>query len=268
MTLIMTWLPLISAGLLAGLLAGLFGVGGGVVVVPAVYAAMVAAGLPPDLAMKIALGTSLASIVVTGTTSALRHRARGAVDWHLVAALSPGLVIGAATAGLVAHLAPGDLLRTGFAVFLILVAIQVARQRAVEEDHADRCPAAVALLAIGLVFGLISGLAGVGGGTLVVPFLLWAGFSMVVSVGTASACGVAIALAGSASYVVAGWGEPTLPAHSLGYLYLPAFVAVILGSVVAAPVGVWAAHRLPPQPLKFAFAALLLMFAAGILYYG
>jgi uncharacterized protein len=265
---LMAWFPLITAGLLAGLLAGLFGVGGGVVVVPAVYAAMIATGVSPDLAMKIALGTSLASIIVTGSTSALRHQTRNAVDWHLVAALSPGLVIGAGTAGLIAHLAPGEWLRTGFAVFLLLVAALILRQRASDETEGRRCPAAVALLSIGLIFGLVSGLAGVGGGTLVVPFLVWAGFSMVLSVGTASACGVAIALAGTIGYVVSGWGSAELPPYALGYVYLPALVAVIAGSVVAAPIGVWAAHRLPPRPLKLGFAAMLVSFSAAILLYG
>ena len=216
MSLILAWSPLIAAGLLAGLMAGLFGVGGGVVVVPAVYAVMIVAGLEPDLAMKLALGTSLASIVFTGTVSASRHQRRAAVDWHLVAALSPGLVIGAGTAGWVAHLAPGEWLRTGFAIFLLLVSIQIARLRPATEAQDNQSPPAVALLAVGLVFGLISGLAGVGGGPLVVPLLLWAGFSMVVAVGTAAACGVAIALAGSSAYILAGWGAGWVAAIHAG----------------------------------------------------
>jgi uncharacterized protein len=263
--LFLAWFPLVAAGLLAGLMAGLFGVGGGVVVVPAVFVALLAAGVAPDLAMKLALGTSLASIVFTGSVSAARHRRKDAVDWILVAALSPGLVIGAGVAGLIAHLVPGDWLRTGFAIFLLLVALQVIVQRSESGAQDHRLPPAVALLAIGLVFGLISGLVGVGGGALVVPLLLWAGVGMVVAAGTAAACGVAIAVAGSAAYIVAGWGHTELPEYALGYVYLPALAAVVLGSMIAAPFGVWAAHRLPPRPLKLGFAVLLVIISVGIL---
>jgi len=265
MALELTWVPLVLAGLAAGLLAGLFGVGGGVVVVPAVYAVLVAAGLPAALAVKLALGTSLASIVFTGSVSAWRHQRRGAVEWQVVAALAPGLIIGAGTAGAIAHLAPGEALRTGFALFLLLVAARMLQRYELVRDAARELPPAVALLAVGLVFGVISGLAGVGGGALVVPFLLWSGLTMTMAVGTAAASGIAIAVAGSIGYLLSGWSVPELPEYAIGYIYLPALAAVVLGSMVAVPVGVWAAHRLPPRPLQLAFAAMIVVFAGAML---
>lgn len=258
------WLPLIVAGLAAGLLAGLFGVGGGVVVVPAVLAVLVAAGVGPDLAMKLALGTSLASIVFTGSASAWQHRRLGSVRWDVVAALAPGLVIGAAAAGIIAHLAPGAWLRYGFAVFLVLVALRLLVRPDPAAAAEREPPPAVTLLAIGILFGLISGLAGVGGGTLIVPLLLWIGFALPLAAGTAAASGVAIALAGSLSFLIAGWGHPDLPPGALGYVYLPGLAAVVVGSVAAAPAGARAAHQLPVRVMRVAFASLLLLFAAGI----
>ena len=257
-------LPIV--GVLAGLIAGFFGLGGGVIVVPALFLWAVASGVEPGLAMKLALGSSLASILFTGSVSAWSHHRRGAVRWDLMRRLGPGLLLGAAAAGLIAHRVDGAWLQAGFGTFIALLGLKLLLVRGGSGD--GEVPQLRGLPAIGGAFGLVAGLAGIGGGALVGPYLVWRRLPVHASVATAAAAGPLIALSGAASYALAGLDVAGLPAYSTGYVVWSAVAAVAAGSVVAAPAGAWLAHRLPARALELSFAVVALIIGARMAWGG
>ena len=245
-------------GAFAGILAGLLGVGGGLVLVAALVGLLPLQGVPSESAMHAALATSLASIVVTGLSSARAHHRRGSVAWTSVRWLVPGLLLGAGLGSALAVALPGTVLRWAVAVYCFLAAGQLAfgatRLRAA--DAGD--PNGAGLSAAGLGIGAVSALVGIGGGSMTVPLLIWLGSTPVRAVGTSSACGVFIAIASAAGY--AGFGTPeAMPAGSLGYVFLPAAVGVALASVLTAPLGTRIAHRVGATALKRVFAGFLVV---------
>jgi len=244
---------LLATGLLAGTAAGLLGVGGGLVVVPALTFLFAAWGLEPGLAVHSAVGTSLATIVVTGAASVRAHHRHGAVLWPRVLRLGPAVAVGAVAGALLAHRMPGAALRAAVGVFELVVAVRMAFADFTPPGGREREGGVL----WGLPIGAVSALVGIGGGTLTVPYLAARGVPLHRAVGTGSALGVPIALAGGAALVFAGWGEAGLPAPRLGYVYLPAFVAVAVASALSAPLGARLAHRLPADRLRRVFAVVV-----------
>lgn len=242
-------------GSLAGTLAGLFGIGGGLIIVPALVFAFELQGIAPEVSMHLAVGTSLATIVVTGASSALGHYRRGSIHQEWFLSLLPGLMLGAIGGVFIAGNLSGGLLGLLFGLFILAVALRMALGRGPEPGalHPGRTTMGVA----GAVIGAISALFGIGGGTLNVPWLTRCGATMTQAVGTSSACGLPIALFGAVTFIVVGWGAERLPPGATGYVMWPAFLGIVLASVPFARVGVRLAHFLPARALRLAFAALL-----------
>jgi uncharacterized membrane protein YfcA len=260
----MTWVAYIGIGAVAGLLAGLLGVGGGLVIVPLLGFALAVQGLPAEHIQHLALGTSLATIIFTSISSFMAHHRRGAVQWPSVRRLAGGIVVGTFGGTWIAAGLSTGWLKGFFVVFLIVVAVQMLLD--FRPPPSRTLPGTAGMLATGGGIGFISSLVGIGGGTMSVPFLVWCNLPVRSAIGTSSAIGFPIALAGAAGYVVNGWGAAGLPPGSLGFVYLPALVAVSAASVCTAPAGAWLAHRLPVRPLKQGFAAFLLAVAARMIY--
>ena len=250
-------------GAAAGVLAGLFGVGGGLIMVPALAFLLPLQGVQSAVVMQVAIGTSLAVISATSVSSMLAHQRRGGVLWRAFRALAPGLALGALLGALVAHVLSGTVLQRIVGVGAVLVALQMFLD--LQPRAARTLPGPAGLFGAGTVIGALSSLIGIGGGSLTVPFLSWRGVAMRQAVGTAAACGVPIAWAGAAGFVAAGWGVPGRPAFSLGYVALSAFAGLAVASVLTAPLGARLAHRLPPRVLKRAFAVLLLVIGIVLL---
>lgn len=251
---------LVAAGLLAGILAGLFGVGGGIVLVPVLFQLFLHLGYPPDLAMHVAVGTSLAAILPTGYSSARAHNRKGGVDYALLKRIAPATALGATLGALLAPVFGGRVLTAFFAVFSSAIALQMMRggkgiavARTIPADW--RCHG------IGGGIGFVSSLLGIGGGTLSVPTFAAAGYAMPVAVGTGSALGIAIAAPGAVGMIFAGWGQMGLPPYSLGYVNLLALLVIAPLAALLAPVGARLSHRLPELWLKRSFAVLLLVVA-------
>ena len=259
------WLLYPALGAIAGVLAGLLGVGGGLVLVGALAWLLPLQGVPHEQAMHAALATSLASILVTGASSARSHHRRGSVLWPTVAWLLPGLVLGAWLGSVLATHLDGDVLRWGVSAFCLLMAIQLLAQWPRPRVRPAEAPAprGPGLGAAGGVIGAVSALVGIGGGSMTVPLLIWRGVAPVRAVGTSSACGVGIALASAAGYAAHAPAQ-AMPAGSLGYVFLPAAIGIGLASVLAAPVGVRIAHKVEPSTLRRIFAGFLLVMAWGV----
>ena len=246
-------------GLVAGFLAGLLGVGGGLVMVPVLAWTFALQGMAPGLWMHLALGTSLAVIVFTSISSVRAHYQHGAVRTAIFVRMAPGIVLGALAGAVTARYVAQDALRWFFAFFELAVAIQMA-WAIKPKAHATE-PGWPRSTAAGTVIGAVSSWVGIGGGTLTVPWLVWHGIRMQEAVATSAAVGMPIAIAGAAGYMLGGWGHEDLPAQSWGFVYLPAWGAIAVGSVLAAPFGARAAHALDAVKLKRIFALVLFVLA-------
>jgi len=242
-------------GAFAGLVAGLLGVGGGLIIVPVLVFIFTGQGIANHLIVHLAVGTSLATIVFTSISSVRAHHQHGAVIWPVFWQLTPGIVIGAWLGALFADVLASDQLRRFFGVFELLVAIQMTFN--VKPRPHRQLPRRTGMLAAGGVIGSISAIVGIGGGTMTVPFLVWCNVAMRKAVATSSACGLPIAIAGATGFIVTGWNAVDLPVYSSGYVYWPAFIGIVIASVLSAPLGARLAHRLPAAQLKRIFAVLL-----------
>jgi uncharacterized membrane protein YfcA len=248
-------LAYMGIGAVAGVLAGLLGIGGGLVIVPALAAIFALQGFPDNLLMHFALGTSLATIVPTSIASLLAHHRRGSVHWGAVRSLTPGILLGALTGAWLAGQSSSEGLRVFFGCFEVLVALQLLFDRQ-PGAHRD-LPGVFGQELAGILIGAVSSLLGIGGGTLTVPYLRWNGIDIRAAVGTAATCGLPIALAGSVGYAIAGPGPEEVTGLNSGFIYWPALAGIVLASVPMAPLGAALAHRLPHKLLVRIFALVL-----------
>ncbi|NBS93453.1 MAG: sulfite exporter TauE/SafE family protein [Betaproteobacteria bacterium] len=252
-------------GLVSGFLAGLLGVGGGLIIVPALLYTLPHAGFGPAVLVHVAVGSSLAVITVTALASVRAHHARGAVEWPVVRAMTPGICAGALLGSVLAGHLPGLALRWVYVVFLLGVSAQMLLE--LRPAAGRDMPGLAGMALAGAVIGGFSSLVGIGGGTLSTPFLLWCRRSIHVAVGTSAAIGLPIAVAGGLGFVLAGWGRTDLPAgEAIGFVAWRAVLVVGAVSTLLAPVGARLAHALPQRQLKRVFAMCLLLLAARFLF--
>ncbi len=253
----------LGGGAVAGLIAGLFGVGGGTILVPVLLFIYSTHSLPEEHHMHLAVGTSLAVIVLNALSSMRAHHKQGSVDWRVFWRLTPGVVVGALVGAWLADRMASRTLVLIFAVFLILVAAQMLLGR--QPRPGRTTPGAAGLGVTGGIIGTISALVGIGGGSMTVPYLMWCNVAASRAVGTAAAVGLPIALSGAAGFILAGWGNPQLPPWSLGYVYLPAFLGMAAAGMLCAPLGAKLANRMPARRLKQAFGVFVLLVAFKLL---
>ena len=261
---ILSLLVYLCCGAVAGILAGLLGVGGGIVLVPLLVAIFPTQGVPAHYVQQLALGTSLATLVITSISSARAHHRRGAVHWDIFRSITPGILLGTFFGGLVASHMPTLFLKIFFICFLTVVSIQMFSNY---RPPASRdMPGALGTACAGGVIGLVSSFVGIGGGSLSVPFMSFCNVPMHHAVGTSAAIGFPIAVAGALSYIVGGWGRPDLPPYTLGFVHLFAFAGIACASFLTAPVGARLSHSLPTARLKRAFAVFLMIVALKMLW--
>jgi uncharacterized membrane protein YfcA len=256
---------LLALGMVTGFLAGLLGVGGGMLMVPFLSFILSHRGVEPGLAVKMAIATSMATILFTSLSSVRAHHGRAAVRWDLVRGMAPGIVGGglAAGAGLFSLL-KGQGLALFFSLFVGFSATQMLRNR--RPTPSRQMPGPAGQTAVGAAIGLLSGLVGAGGAFLSVPFMTWCNVPIRQAVGTSAALGFPIALASTAGYLVSGWRLPPALPGAFGYLYLPALGIIAVASVTMAPIGAMVAHRSDTARMKRLFALLLFGLAGSMLY--
>lgn len=253
--------PTLIAGLLllgavAGFLAGLLGVGGGMMMVPFMTWILTQRQVEPGLAVKMAIATSMATILFTSMSSVRAHHLRGAVRWDIWRGMAPGIVIGGlASGGAAFALVKGQALALSFALF---VGFAATRMLLVSRPRSTwTLPGPVGLSGVGAGIGFVSGLVGAGGAFMSVPFMGRCGVAIHQAVATSAAIGLPIALANTVGYVVGGWQVDSPVPGSLGYLVLPALFIIALASISTAPLGARLAHAMNTAQLKKVFALLL-----------
>ncbi len=268
----MTFEPLLivelaALGLATGYLAGLLGIGGGMLIGPFMTIILSARGVPADLAIKMAIATSMATIIFTSISSVRAHHQRGSVRWDIVKGLAPGIVLGGAIASVgVFSILKGTWLAIFFSLFVGFSATQMFLGK--KPKPSRQMPGTAGQVAAGSVIGFLSGLVGAGGGFVSVPFMVAHNVSILNAVATSAALGFPIALANTVGYVVSGSAMSGLPPYSLGYVWLPGLVVVASCSVLTAPMGAKMAHRMPIAKLKRVFATVLYGLASYMLWKG
>jgi uncharacterized membrane protein YfcA len=254
-------------GMCTGFLAGLLGIGGGMIMVPFLTFMLSQRGVDANLTVKMAIATSMATIIFTSISSVRAHHKRGAVRWDLVKGLAPGIVLGSMIASLgVFAMLKGANLAIFFGLFVGFSATQMFLDK--KPAPSRQVPGTAGLVVAGSAIGFLSGLVGAGGGFISVPFMAWCNVAIHTAVATSSALGFPIALANVVGYVLSGMSVTGLPDDAIGYIWVPALVVIALCSVFTAPLGAKAAHSLPVKKLKRIFAMILYALAAYMLYKG
>ena len=257
-------LELLLLGSVCGFLAGMLGIGGGMLMVPFLTLLLTHKNFPPELVIKMAVATSLATICFTSIASVRAHQARGAVRWDVVKLLAPGIVVGGLIGAQVAKALPTTALAILFAAFISFSATQMLLNK--KPAPSRQLPQGVGMFGAGGVIGLLSSLVGAGGAFISVPFMTWCNLPIHNAVGTSAALGFPIALAGTLGYIAAGWSLHDLPPGALGFLYVPALLVVSVASMSTARWGAAAAHRMDMAQLRRLFAVLLYGLAAYMIF--
>ncbi len=256
-------LPVLLLGGFAGFMAGLLGVGGGLIIVPIMLWLLNALGIA-DNTQHIAVATSLAVMVFTNLSSAMAQHRKKVVLWPLVWKFAPWMVVGTLLGSGIAQYLPNKGMQIFFVVFALVIAIQTILN--FKPKGSRSLPGNLGLSISGSLIGCVSSWVGIGGASLSIPFMLYCNVPMINAVGTSSALGWPIAVSGAIGYVISGWQYTDISHGMLGYVFLPAMMALALGTVTCAPLGVKVAHKLPARTLKLIFSALLIIMASQMLY--
>lgn len=259
--LVMMLLALVGAGAIAGLVGGLFGVGGGTVLVPALFYAFSVLGVGGEHNLHVAIGTSLLTIVATSARSLKTHREHGAVDEVVLKTWTPWIAVGAMLGAFIAGGAPMSALALVYGVCLVLIAAQMGLLPERVTLRPD-LPTGWGRRILATLIGTLSAMMGVGGGSFGGMTMTLCGRPIHQAVATSSGFGLAIGLVASLGYLVFGWGSVGVPPLTLGYINIPA--AIVMGVLTGwtAPYGARLAHRLDRKILRKSFAIYLLVTSA------
>lgn len=257
-------LALLALGSMTGFAAGLLGIGGGMLLVPFITLLLSLKQFPAPLVVHMAIATSLATILFTSIASVRAHHKHGAVQWSIVAMLTPGILIGSWIGPWIGKQMNSAMLAGFFGIFVLTSATQMLLNKKPSAAR-DLLPPP-GMFAAGGAIGILSGLVGAGGGFISVPFMAWCNVKIHHAVATSAALGFPIALAGTLSNIYYGSSVQGLPSGSLGFIYLPALLVIALASVATAPLGARTAHKLPVKSLRKIFAVMLYALAGYMLW--
>ena len=244
-------------GALVGFVAGLLGVGGGGIMVPILTSLFLHQGIIMNNVMHLALGTSMACIIITSISSLRAHHKKRAVDWEVVRKMSFGIIIGTFASSFIASYLSSFYLAMFFTLFMAFIAIKMLFHKQVIQTKKTFGTANLLISSTGI--GAISALVSIGGGSLTVPYLVANNIDIKKAIGTSAAMGLPISLAGTCGYLINGWNSGIETNYSLGFIYLPAVLLISVTSFLTAPYGVKASHYLPVSILKKLFALLLVL---------
>ncbi len=247
-------------GAISGWLSGLLGIGGGVIVVPLLVLILQHLHYIPDAqVMHLAVGSSLAAMIVTASRSVQSRMRLGLIDWTIIKSMLPGIIVGVLLGALLASELHSRVLEVILGFVLLLVALYMFLGSNPKQGK-SRLNAKVTLL-VSFLIGIKSGLLGLGGGAVIIPYLVICGVDMRKASGAAAACTLPVAIIGTIMYAFLGYGATQVP-HTMGFVFLPAFFGIAIGSVVCVPLGLRASQRMNTKLLKKIFAVIL--FAVAI----
>ena len=251
-------------GAVAGFFAGLFGIGGGLMIVPVLVYLLPMVGVPESLLMSTALGTSFATIVITGFSSAQRHHKLGNVVWSAVKILAPSIMVSVFICGFFIGKLDRDISSKLFACLVVYLAVKMVLSIKPKTNKTVKPLTTQSSIIGGILIGMASSAAGIGGGGFIVPFLNSRGIDMKKAIGSSAFCGMLLGTYGMFSFMLSGWGNATMPEYSLGYIYFPAVLCITATSFFTSKLGATATSKLPVPTLKKGFALLLITIAVDM----
>jgi len=257
------WLGYVAIGAAVGFFAGMLGIGGGAIMVPLLVMLFEAQGLPKSHILHLAVGTGMATILFTSVASVRAHAARGAIRWDIARNITPGILAGGLVGSWIASFISPLVFAALFTAVIFLAATNLLLDR--KPKPSRQPPGLAGMFVFGFVVSAVSAFTAIGGAFMTVPFMLWCNVPMLQAIGTAAVIGFPIALAGTIGFVATGLRETGLPPYSVGFVYLPAMAGIVAASMLMAPVGAAAAHRLPTRWLKRIFALLFYAMATRML---
>jgi uncharacterized membrane protein YfcA len=254
----------IFAGVMTGLVAGVLGIGGGMVIVPALlYIFQHTQTVPSGCEMHFAAGTSLAIMIFTAQASVRAHLKHNGIRWDAYFRLQKGIIVGAILGAIMAEQLPTYWLRMILGVFLLLIATEMMFNLSFAERKNFPAPWVTHL--VSTVIGFKSGLLGIGGGALIIPYLTYCGVTRRETAGISAMCSLTISLIGTVAFMITGSSQGNLPAFSTGYVYWPAVLWIAIPSMIFAPIGARLTYRLSVTHLKYAFLVVLIIAAINLL---
>ncbi|SFL29098.1 Uncharacterized membrane protein YfcA [Nitrosomonas aestuarii] len=254
----------ILLGSFVGFMAGLLGIGGSGILVPLLVLIFRCQGVGVDNVVHLALGTSLACMIISSTASVHAHAFRGTIVWKVFYGMAPGIIVGAFLATFIAARVNSSYFAEFFALFMALIAVQMFLNW---QPKASPKPAKLrGLFLAGTGIGSISAIAAVGGGFLTVTYLSYKNVDMKKAIGTSAAIGFSIAIAGTVGYMISGWSKTSSDPYTFGFIYVPAFLVISIASSIAAPYGASCSHSLPEVHLKKIFAVISLVLSIKMLF--
>ena len=254
-------LMLLLCGGISGFLAGLLGIGGGMILVPFMILVFNHQGFSQDIIVHMAIATGMATILFTSSSAIWAHHRHGSIDWKLVMALSPGLVLGSLVGGSeIFEAINTSWLSLFFAMFIIYSSIQMIINK--KPTAGRELPGKLGIFSFGTFAGVLASLLGAGGAFITVPFMLWCNVKPHTAMASSSGLGFPIAVSATIGYMYGSWGNPALPPGSLGFVYLPALLCIVAVSIFTAPLGAKMARRLDIAQLKRIFGVMLFILAA------
>jgi uncharacterized membrane protein YfcA len=258
------WLGYLCLGAVVGFFAGLLGIGGGLIMVPVLSFFFSAQGFPPDHIIHLALGTSMAAIIFTSISSLRVHHINGAVNWHIVKFVTPGVIFGTFCGVILANSLSGRYLSIFIILFIYYAATRMLINNATKPNR--QLPGKAGMFTVGTFIGGVSSLVAIGGGILTVPFLSACNVRLQHAIGTAAAIGFPIAIAGTIGYIASGIVQSQmLPEYSLGYVYLPALAGIVVFSLVTASIGAKVTHTTQTATIRKIFVMLLYVLGTKML---
>lgn len=251
-------------GAVAGFFAGLFGIGGGLLIVPVLVYLLPMVGVPEPLLMSTALGTSFATIVITGFSSAQRHHKLGNVVWNAVKILAPSIMVSVFICGFFIGKLDRDISSKLFACLVVYLAVKMVLSIKPKTNKTVKPLTTQSSIIGGILIGMASSAAGIGGGGFIVPFLNSRGIDMKKAIGSSAFCGMLLGTSGMFSFMLSGLGNAAMPEYSLGYIYFPAVLCITATSFFTSKLGATATSKLPVPTLKKGFALLLITIAVDM----
>ena len=256
-------LLLVFSGIFSGLISGLFGVGGGIILVPALLHVFDELGYSVEFTTHLAIGTSLGIIVPTSIVSALSYYKRGSLKVTLFFKTALPVAGFAMLGTFLAGILSGRSLKLIFAIMIILIAINFLREKLIFGKDLPKLPKVWGV--VGLI-GFLSSMMGVGGGAFFISYFTAYSIPLLSALGTSASLGVMISLPGVIGYILSGWNLENLPPLSFGYFSLLGFICVVPTTMLMAPIGAKLAHYLDKDKLQIFFAIFLLLMSLRMLY--
>lgn len=255
----------LGIGLLAGFLSGLLGMGGGVIFVPFQVLLFSLMGVPQELQMKLAVGTSLAAIMFSTLSATIAQQGKQSIWWEMIYKMLTGLILGALVGAYLTRIMPAKMLEIAFGIFAILLGIHFFLLKALHEHDLHKMPDFSIINALSISIGTLSSMLGIGGGTIAMPILVYLKVPLRKAIGSAVAISCLLSTVGSIVFLLPALRDAPIYPNSLGFLFLPSFIPMSLGAAIIAPFGVKMSHYLPKEVLKKIFAIVLCIIGIGMI---